>query len=207
MQRHCEQRKRRGLTSATLVYTHRPSPASPLTFSLLNSPPLCLPEVLAGYYPCVCGKLYTVKSGGVRRKRSLWSRGEKEGAALLSTNLLCVSGLSLINDRLYESRPAALAFGSMPCQNQNTKTAEHKTLLASQRRSYFTQGNVLLRAQVTNRCSFKLLRKTRAQLEMWHFLRLVAVILWPPCGDFLCQLPQFGLNNWKRVFKWKFIQD
>lgn len=96
------------------VYSRRPSPASPLTFPLLNSPPLCLPEVLAGYYPRVCGKLCAAKRGGVRRKRSLWSGGEKEGAALLSTNLLCVSGLSLINDRLCESRPAALASGSTP---------------------------------------------------------------------------------------------
>lgn len=173
-----EQRKRRGLTSATLRLL--PSPVSPLTFSLLNSPPLCLPEVLAGYYPCVCGKLCTVKRGGVRRKRSLWSRGEKEGAALLSTNLLCVSGLSLINDRLCESRPAALVSGFMPCQNQNTKTAVHKTLLESESRSYFTWGKVFLGAQVTNRCSFKLLLKQELSWKCGTF--------WVRVSDFVAPL-------------------
>lgn len=168
------------------VYSQPPSPVYPLTSSLLNSPSLSLPEVQAGYYPCVWGKLCTVRE---TRKRSLWSKGEKKRAALLSTDLLCVSALSLINDRLCESRPTVLTPGSMPCQRPKTQTTQLKTPLASKPRSCFIWGNVLLGAQVTNRCPFNLCWKTRAQLEMWHLLGWALETLRPPCGCYVCQLP------------------
>lgn len=179
--------KRRGLTSASWSLLSAPLPGIPSDL-LPSQQPFPVSAWSAGRILSLCLREALRSKRRVRRKRSLWSKGEKKGAALLSTDLLCVSALSLINDRLCESRPTALASGSVPCQRPKTQTTQHKTLLASKPRSCFTWGNVLLGAQVTNRCPFNLRWKTRAQLEMWHLLGWALETLRPPCGCYVCQL-------------------
>lgn len=174
------------------------------SWSLRSAPPRhpLWPPPFSTALPCVCLRCRILSLclwEALHSKRREWgerglcgAKERKRELALLSTDLFCVSALSLINDRLCESRPTALASGFTPCQRPKTQTTQHKTLLASKPRSCFTWGNVLLGAQVTNRCPFNLLWKTRAQLEMWHLLGWALETLRPPCGCCLFQLPQSG---------------
>ncbi len=76
------------------VYSQPPSPVSPLTSSLLNSPSLSLPEVQAGYYPCVWGKLCAVRDESEEKEVSVEQRREKGSCPALHRPPLCLCFIS-----------------------------------------------------------------------------------------------------------------
>lgn len=109
------------------VYSQPPSPVSPLTSSLLNSPSLSLPEVQAGYYPCVWGKLCAVRDewgerglcGAKERKRELPCSPQTSSVSLLYLSLMtaCVN-------RGQQRWPLA------PCHTRDQKLKQRSTKLS-----------------------------------------------------------------------------